>query len=111
MLTKRVKNIEELIGKFIHELQKKIRVDQVILFGSYGCGKQRDFSDIDIAVVSPDFEGGTEKDCLLLDRIARNINPFIEAIPYNSRDFKNFEPGDFINEILKTGRTLFKRAA
>ncbi len=111
MFAKRINNVEELVKAFVLELEKHIQVDLVILFGSYSRGKPRDFSDIDIAVISPDFEGGTEKDCLLLDRIARRIHPLIEAIPYNSQDFKNFESGDFVDQILKTGRVIFKRAA
>ena len=111
MFEKRVKNINELIETFVRELQKQIRIDAVILFGSYCHQTPHDYSDIDIAVISPDFEGGTEKDCLLLDRIARRIHPLIEAIPYNSKDFKNFEPGDFIDEILKTGHVVYRKAA
>lgn len=111
MLAKRIDNVDGLLKVFVQELEKHIRVDMVVLFGSYSRGKPRDFSDIDIAIISPDFEGGTEKDCLLLDRIARRIHPLIEAIPYNSQDFKNFEPGDFVDQILKTGRVIFKRAA
>ena len=111
MLAKRIDNIDGLLKTFVQELEKHIQVDLVILFGSYGRGKPRDFSDIDIAIISPDFEGGTEKDCLLLDRIARRVHPLIEAIPYNSQDFKNFEPGDFVDQILKTGRVVFKKAA
>lgn len=111
MFEKRVKNITKLIELFIQELQKQIQVEEVILFGSYCRQTPRDYSDIDIAVVSPDFEGGTEKDCLLLDRIARRIHPLIEAIPYNSKDFRNFEPGDFIDEILKTGQVIYRQAA
>lgn len=111
MVEKRAKNIDGLLKRFIKALEQHIRVEQVILFGSYGRGNPRDYSDIDVAIVSPDFEGGTEKDCLLLDRIARQIHPLLEAIPYKSEDFKNFESGDFIDEILSTGRMIFKKAA
>lgn len=111
MFEKRVKDVTKLLETFIRELQKEILVEEVILFGSYCRKTPHDYSDIDIAVVSPDFEGGTEKDCLLLDRIARRIHPLIEAIPYNSKDFKDFEVGDFIDEILKTGRVIYRQAA
>jgi len=43
--------------------------------------------------------------------VARRIHPLIEAIPYNSTDFKNFERGDFVDEILKTGRIVYQKAA
>lgn len=111
MVEKKVKNLDATLAAFIKELQKQIRVEQVILFGSYNRGKPRDYSDIDIAVISPDFEGGTEKDYLLLDRTARKINPLLEAIPYRPKDIKNVEAGDFVDEILKTGRVIYKKAA
>lgn len=111
MLAKRIKNIDEVIDQYILELKKQIRVDQVILFGSYGRGTPRDYSDIDLVVVSPDFEGGTEKDYLILDRAARKINCLIEAIPYNRNDFQDHETGDFLDEIQKTGRIIYKKAA
>jgi predicted nucleotidyltransferase len=97
--------------QFVDELEKKITVEKVILFGSYARNAPHDFSDIDILVVSPDFHGGTMKDCALLDRIARKINPLIEAIPYSSNDFENFEKGDFIHEIRLTGKIIFDRVA
>ncbi len=111
MVEKRIKNINILLQKYIHELEKHVRVERVILFGSYSRGEPRDYSDIDVAIFSPDFKGGTEEDYLLLDRIARRINSFIEAIPYRSQDLKDFEPGDFLDEILKTGRVIYKKAA
>lgn len=111
MVEKRVQDVDKLIHAFIQVLQKHIRIDQVILFGSYSRKSPRDYSDIDIAVVSPDFEGGTENDCLLLDRIARKLSPLIEAIPYHPQDFQDFERGDFVDEILKTGRIIYQKAA
>ncbi|OGQ23442.1 MAG: hypothetical protein A3I05_07875 [Deltaproteobacteria bacterium RIFCSPLOWO2_02_FULL_44_10] len=111
MLEKRVKNINTLLQKLIIELEKDIRVDQVILFGSYSRGTERDYSDIDVAVVSPDFEGGTEKDYLFVGRIALRLNPLLEIIPYRSEDFAHHTIGDFIDEIVKTGRMIYQRAA
>lgn len=110
MFEKRVGDLDSLLKNYIQELQKSIRVEQVILFGSYGRGSPHDYSDIDIAVISPDFEGGTEKDCLLLDRVARKIHPLLEAMPYRPNDLKDFEPGDFLDEVLQTGRVVYKRA-
>lgn len=111
MVEKRVQNINRTLSLFIGELSKEIRVDRVILFGSYSRGNPKDFSDIDIAVVSPDFEGGTEKDYRILDRAARKINVLIEALPYRPEDFKNFEKGDFIDEIINTGKIIYDKAA
>jgi predicted nucleotidyltransferase len=83
MVEKRIKNLKEVLMNYRKGLEKKkIRVQQMILFGSYARGTPHDYSDIDIAVILPDFQGGTKKDYLLLDRTAREITPLIEAFPY-----------------------------
>ena len=111
MLKKRVTNIKKILDLFIKELEKEIRIEKVVLFGSYARKSPRDYSDIDILVVSPDFEGGTAKDYLLLDKIARRVNPLIEAIPYTPSDFKNFERGDFVDAVRTSGKVIFDKVA
>lgn len=110
MVGKKIKNIDELIQKYIQELLKQIPVKLVILYGSYAKGTPRDWSDIDLVVVSSAFGGGTEEDYLLLSRVARKITPQIEAIPLRPEDLENYEKGDFIDEILKNGKQLYKAA-
>lgn len=105
------KNVEEVVEKFTNELKKKIRVERVILFGSYARGTPRPWSDIDLAVVSPDFHGGTENDHLLLAATARHVTPQIEAIPYLPEDFVDCDSRSFEADILKNGRILYDKAA
>ncbi|MEW5767119.1 MAG: nucleotidyltransferase domain-containing protein [bacterium] len=78
-----------------------IRLERVILFGSYAKGKANQWSDIDIALVSRDFQG-----IGFYDR--QRINPFIlkidtrfELHPYRTEDFTEEDP--FIKEILNEG--------
>lgn len=97
-------NVDEIVHAFIQKLKRHIRVEQVILFGSYSRGTPRPWSDIDLAVVSPDFHGGTEKDHFLLAKIAREITPQIEALPYLPEDFKEADPASFEAFILKEGK-------
>lgn len=111
MLQKIVKDVEALILEYVAELEKDIAVETVVLFGSYARGAPRDYSDIDLLVVSPDFHGGTEEDAALLDRAARKVNPLIEAIPYRPEDFEHFEKGDFVHAVRKGGKVVYTRAA
>ena len=104
-------NVEEIVEKFISELKKRIYVQRVILFGSYARGTPRPWSDIDLAVISPDFHGGTEEDHLLLAEIARKVTPQIEAIPYMPEDFLQCEAQSFEADVLKFGKVLFDEAA
>jgi predicted nucleotidyltransferase len=55
MVKGKVKKAIEFLGDFL--AQRNIRVDKVVLFGSQARGNYRKDSDIDIAIVSRDFEG------------------------------------------------------
>lgn len=79
----------------------------MILFGSYVQGTAREWSDIDLAVVSPDFEGGPVSKrqerlaVLSLDRDRR-----IAPIGYASSEYRDPRPHSFLVEILRRGRTV-----
>ena len=77
-----------------------VRFDRVLLFGSYARNQQHQESDIDLALVSPQFTG-KPLDVRLKIAIA-NIRFFdIEPHLYTPDEFKN---GDaFIEEIKRTG--------
>lgn len=93
--------------RYIQELEKDIHVEKAILYGSYANGTVHNYSDIDLAIISSDFEGGSERDCWVLGRAAWKINPLIEARPYRPSDLKNIRPGDFLGEIIKTGKIVY----
>ena len=50
------KDILNSINKFIEEIKKHYNITAIILFGSYAKGTENENSDIDIAVISDDFE-------------------------------------------------------
>lgn len=104
-------DVEEVVNRFISALKKHIRVQRVILFGSYARGNPRPWSDIDVAVISPDFHGGTEEDHMLLAKVARSITPQIEAIPYLPEDLEKCDARSFEAEIQRSGKTLLDKAA
>jgi len=104
-------DVESVVSRFIEELERHIRVERVILFGSYARGTPRSWSDIDLAVVSPDFHGGTEADHLLLAEAARKVTSQIEAIPYLPEDFDHCDSRSFEADIKRNGRLIFDKAA
>lgn len=104
-------NVEEVIGRFITELKKRVHIERVILFGSYARGNPRPWSDIDLAVISTDFHGGTEEDHLLLAEVARQITPQIEALPYLPEDFADCDPRSFEANIAHSGKVMYDQRA
>ncbi len=95
--------------KTIRYLQNQITITEVILFGSYATGTQQKHSDIDIAVISPDFEN---KDINFRAAIASkakiNGSIDVEIHPFSLQSLKDARPTNFIGHILKTGTIIYK---
>lgn len=95
-------NIIESIKHFVAEAEKEnIHIQQAILFGSYAKGSNHEWSDIDVAVVSENFEGIRFYDNLKLSKPVIHSNIDIETHPYRPEDFT--EDNLFVKEILKDG--------
>ncbi len=91
-----VKNFAEAIRS------QGVDLKTVILFGSFARGEQREWSDIDVALVADEFIGVSFED------IKRFINVtiqkpfhFIEPHTFNTHEFDEGNP--FIAEIRRTG--------
>lgn len=99
-------NIIKLIEKFIKLLKEEnIVVEKVILFGSYAKGTYRADSDIDLAIVSPNFK---EEDCIenmtfLLCK-ANILKADIQTLPFSIEEYN--EPKGIMEETLNTGIEL-----
>lgn len=77
------------IKKFERALESaNIQVEKLILFGSYAQGNAREDSDIDIIVISPDFEDKTywERVDILSDAIYKVMAP-IEATAFTPEEW------------------------
>jgi len=100
-------NISSIIELFLEELEKNhINIEQAVLFGSYAQGTHTSWSDIDIALVSPDFEGDRFKDRDKIRRIKLKISSDLEPIPYPPNEFTAADP--FVKQILATGINVLR---
>ncbi len=102
------KTIEGEIKRFVALLKKRnIRISKVILFGSFARGSSREHSDIDLAVVSPDFGKDEISEMMELSKIAWRISDRIEAIPLSEEMLKmKYHP--LIGEIKKYGKIVYE---
>ncbi len=81
--------------------EENINVERAILFGSYARGTATEWSDIDVALVSPDFSGNRFDDNCRIMKAKLRINARLETHPYTSEDFLDFP---FVrDEILEHG--------
>ena len=99
-----VKNDDQVTHKiqfFLHEIQKKYSSVQAYIYGSFAKGTSHKWSDIDLAIISPDFSDDILEDRLYLMRIAASIDDRIEPHPFKKDLFNLNDP--LVDEIQKNG--------
>jgi uncharacterized protein len=99
------RQITTLIRRYIAALEARgIPVERVILFGSHASGHPDEWSDIDIAVISPKFDTLS-----LLERYEqlglanRDLHAPLDVVGFSSAQVADCEPESFLAEILRTG--------
>ncbi|MBI5399010.1 nucleotidyltransferase domain-containing protein [Candidatus Saganbacteria bacterium] len=106
---KKRNQLKKNIGQAITFLKDHFKIDQVILFGSQAAGKSDAFSDIDLAVISPDFARTKYKKILnVFCDLAVKHGPIVELRPYTPADIKTARPTNFLGYIFKTGTIVYK---
>ncbi len=56
-MDKKTSKIIKILRKFKKKIEKNLSLDSLILFGSRARGDERENSDVDLIIVSKDFEG------------------------------------------------------
>jgi predicted nucleotidyltransferase len=96
---------KRLVLQYIRNLESLgLSIQKVIVFGSQAKGTFNKDSDIDIAVISEDFEKmGLWDRAKYLGRAARNIPYPIEALGFSPSQLKSVEQGTILDEITRSG--------
>ena len=95
------KDILKSINEYVEEIRKHYNIVAIILFGSYAKGTEHKDSDIDIAIVSEDFEDIYDSMADLMG-MTWDIDARIEPHPIKKKDFDE-ESNYFVKEIIDTG--------
>jgi len=97
-----VEAIEPVLERYVQVLkQEGIEPLSVYLFGSFARGAPGQWSDIDVAVVSPKLTGSILDDQLRLMCLTWDVDVRIEPHPFRPEDFTPDNP--WVAEILRTG--------
>ena len=105
---KKAANPDEVIRRTIEHLLEQIRVDQAVLFGSHARGEADEWSDVDLAVISPDFARMSHRKVMdLLIEVALAVDPSVEIRPYTPKDLKEARPTNFLGYILSEGKLVY----
>ena len=104
MVEKSIDNklIMEIVQKYVEKICENYKVYAVILFGSYAKGTNNENSDIDIAIITDDFENDIFDEELNLMKLRRKIDTRIEPHLIRIKDYKNADT-PFIKEVIDTG--------
>jgi len=101
------REIVEILMKFQKALEERgIRVTKIVLYGSQATGKFHQDSDIDVAIVSPDFGKDRFEEGVRLFQIAYKIDPRIEPIAISSESYERDTWLPLIYEIRERGIPL-----
>jgi uncharacterized protein len=94
-------SIMNKIKLYLLNVNKTKRVKGAYLYGSYARGAAKDWSDIDLAIISPDFVGDMFEERLELMRLAVSMDDRIEPHPFRPEEFNDNQP--LASEIRRTG--------
>ncbi len=97
----------KIISAFRDALESKgIKAEKIILFGSYATGQYREDSDIDIVVISRDFQNKSywERIDILSEAIYDIFEP-IEATAFTPQEWQSRE--SIIVDFAKDGEVVY----
>ena len=98
-------NVTDKIQRFIQSAKQELRVNAVFLFGSNAKGTTHAWSDIDLAIVSPDFSGDSFEDTKKLIPHILQVDSGIEVHTFRPEDFSTDNP--FVEEIVGSGIRIY----
>jgi uncharacterized protein len=95
-------SINNLIRQFLSRISDQgIRIKSAYLYGSYARGTETKWSDIDVAIVSPDISDDRFEERVRLVKTSAVIDSRIEPAPFNTKTFVDEDP--LVWEIKKDG--------
>lgn len=97
-------DINAIVSKFVSLLSDEFPINTAYLFGSYAKGDAREYSDVDLAIVSDKFEGSRFFDKQKLNKYILKTSIDLEVHPFRTVDFTDDNP--FVKEIIQTGLKL-----
>lgn len=109
-MVKKQSRIKRITMDLVASLKRKgIKVDRLILYGSYANGKHKSDSDIDVAVVSSSFDNKNMlKRQELLGEAIFGLGEPVEAIGYSYKEFAKRTSLSFLFDIVSNGKTLYQ---
>mgnify|MGYP001618297458 CR=1 FL=1 len=100
--------IKEVVEEYKQALRALgINAERVILYGSYARANQREDSDIDLIIISQDFQKMNLRERLeVLGIAAVRIMEPVEAKGYTPKEIQMTQEASFLKEVLEIGVSI-----
>jgi uncharacterized protein len=97
--------IRPILSRYLQKLEQDgLHVRKAFLVGSHASGRSGPWSDIDVALVSDDYEGNRYMDKERIRRSTLAVSSPLAPVPFRTADFTDNNP--FVNHIRETGLPL-----
>lgn len=99
--------IESVLSRYIEMLRAQgVEVERLYLYGSHVTGTANEWSDVDVVVVSPDFDGKEAWERARVTGAARSetfrvTGASVEGLPKTPEEVAHRHPASFLAHILK----------
>ncbi len=81
------------VKRFLRVLgEQGIKVEAAYIFGSYAAGKENQWSDIDVAVISSDISDDRFDERVRMTRLSYGIDTRLEPVPFRPEAFVDEDP-------------------
>ncbi len=98
-------SIIDIVQKFLKKLSDNgIHINSAFIFGSYAKGTENRWSDIDVAIISPDISDDRLEERIRLMKMSSDIDSRIEPVPFRPDTFVDEDP--LVWEIKKEGLSM-----
>lgn len=95
-------SVADSLKKFLERLSTEgIRFDAAYFFGSFSTGTSNRWSDIDVAVISPDMSDDRFEEGVRLTKLSSSIDSRIEPVSFRPEAFVDEDP--LVWEIKRNG--------
>lgn len=100
---------DEQLQRFIEHLGQFIEVQRALLFGSYAYGEPGEWSDIDLVIISPDFDGQDMLDRLrfLYQKAWEADTNWIEPLGYTREELESASTLSLLGEVRERGIVVY----
>lgn len=99
------RDVLRVTKQYLAALRKSgLQIQAAYLYGSQAKGTAHEWSDIDVAIVSPNLSGDWHDDLVRLNLVANQVDNRIEAVGYLPENFRDESPLAW--EIKTTGIPL-----